>query len=360
MILNSNFFLKKHFIKIVGNSVFEMNITNNFIQVNKIKQVVQTNPIRNTVSFGQTPPDSVELSEKAKFANNLRKNYEPVPIQINFNKAEAKWTMFKNSQMGSQDAFWAESDNGELYYIKYAKNKNKFEHIKSELLATKLYNLAGIQTPEIKPILINNKVWGIASKFETGLKETADPKALHEGFAVDAWLANWDSVVYGNTFEKNGKSIKIDNGGSLNYRAQGELKPNFGDEVDEIITLVDGRNWFSTDIYSSISYQDLIKSFKKVCSISDTAILGLVKDKALAQTLINRKNYMQKFLEKMEENPFTHGKLVNYLKGIKENLETIKGSEILDDSITINSSLKVEQLENLKEIAQKIVNSINN
>lgn len=321
-----------------------MKLTNNIVQLNNIGAIRQTSPIKNTISFGQTPPDSVELSEKAKFAKELKNNHASCPILTRFNEKETKWTMFKDSQMGSQEAFWAESNTGELYYIKYAKNKEKLGHIKSELLATKLYKIAGIQTPEIRPVLINGKIWAIASKFETDLKETNNVKNLHEAFAADAWLANWDSVLYGNTFEKNGKPIKIDNGGSLNYRAQGGLKPNFGDEVDEIISLVDGRNWESTDVYASISYQDLIKSFKKVCSISNKAILDLVKDETLANTLINRKNYMQKFLEKMEKTPYTKQKLVDYLKDIKENLNETNefSSEAIIETLTkqINTNIK--------------------
>ena len=297
-----------------------MKIVNNFIQTTKIQPFEQTCPIKNTISFGQTPSDSVELSEKAQFIKDLKNSCTTTPILAKFKGKESKWTMFKNSQMGSQDAFWAQSDKGELYYIKYAKNKEKLGHIKSEIRACKLYNLAGIQTPEVEPILINNKFLGIASKFEPGLKETDNCKYLHEAFAADAWLANWDSVLYGNTFEKNGKSIKIDNGGALHYRAQGALKPNFGDEVEEIISLVDGRNLESRLVYSSISYSDLINSFKKVCYIPDELIITTAKDDELAKTLINRKNYMQKFLEKMEEIPYTQGKLINYLKKIKEEL----------------------------------------
>lgn len=344
-----------------------MKLINNFIQINKIIPVPQTNPIKGTISFGATPPDSIELSEKAQFAKDLKNNYTSKTIQTKFNGLESDWTMFKGSQMGSQDAFWAQSNTDELYYIKYAKNKEKFGHIKSELLATKLYKLAGIQTPEIKPILINGKVWGIASKFETDLKEPNNAENLHEAFAVDAWLANWDSILYGNTFEKNGKPIKIDNGGSLNYRARGALKPNFGDEVDEITTLVDGRNWESTTTYSSISHQNLIKSFKKVCSVSDKSIFDTVKDENLAQTLVNRKNYMQKFLAKMEQTPYTQGKLIDYLQEIKENLNkesTEFSSEKIIKKLTeqINSSIKANcntiDFPSTKTVAQNLIKEL--
>ena len=298
-----------------------MKLSNENLLTTKPKPITRTNRVNNSISFKQSSSDNIELSEKALFARDLRNNHITTPIHVKFDGKETQWTMFKDSQMGSQDAFWAQSDSGELYYIKYARNKEKFGHIKSEIRACKLYNLAGIAAPEVKPVLINNKIWGIASKFETDLKKANNPKILHEAFAADAWLANWDSLLFGNTYEKNGKPIKIDNGGALKYRAEGALKPNFSDEVDEIVSLVDGRNLASTYIYSTISYNDLLKSFKKVCNIPDEAIILVAKDEEIAKTLINRKNYMQKFLEKMEETPFTQGKLVDYLQKIKENLK---------------------------------------
>ena len=46
-------------------------------------------------------------------------------------------------------------------------------------------------------------------------------------------------------------------------------------------------------------------------------------------------------------------------KQVKELLESIKGSEILDDTLCVNSALKEEQLRDLEKISNLLVESIN-
>ena len=291
--------------------------------INNVSSVKQTSPIKNAISFGSVKNDTIELSEKAKFLKKLQAEcYDVTPIKVQIGNQSQDWTLFEGTQMGSQDAFWAKDNKtNELYYVKYARNRDKKLHIESEFLANKLYQLAGIQTADVQLVKINDKVPAMVSKYESGLQSAKTNKELFDAFAVDAWLANWDSLVYGNTFSKNGKSIKIDNGGALKFRAQGALKENFGDTVNEIITLVDGRNYDSTSVYSQMSHNDLLNSFKKVCSIPDKKIQELVEDKDLAKTLINRKNYMTKVLEKMQENSHINGNLQCYFKIIADEIK---------------------------------------
>lgn len=303
--------------------------------VNAVNNIRQTSPIKNVVSFGSLKNDTVELSEKAQFLKRLNEQcFSKESIVVNINGEDNAWTMFDGTQMGSQDAFWAKDNKtNDIYYVKYATNKDKKAHVESEVLANKLYKLAGIQTADVELVKINGKIPAMISKYESGLQEAKTNRELFDAFAVDAWLANWDSLVYGNTFSKNGKSIKIDNGGALRYRAQGALKENFGDTVDELITLIDGRNYCSTSVYSKMSYNDLVNSFKKVCSLPDKKIKEVVEDKALAKTLINRKNYMAKMLQKMQETPYVGGRLCSYLESLAEE---IKNSGVYNPKILTN------------------------
>lgn len=310
--------------------------------------------------------DIVKLNEKIKFEKSLRANFVPEPVRISCNGGdETVWSRFKYSQMGSQDAFWAKNEsNGELFYVKYAQDTTKEGHIESEILASNLYRLAGIDTPEIIPVTTNGKIKGLASKYVTELKSATDKSQLYDGFAADAWLANWDSLVTGNTFIRNGRPFKVDNGGALRYRAQGDLKPNFGDKVDELITLINGRNYDSTNIYSSMSQNDLIKSFEKVCNIQDDAILRTVSDKELAQTLINRKNYMCDVLAEIKKTPKTEPDLKSYLTRITQNIaeksvfNPEKLTEILSEKL--NSAI----VENTSDIiippSKSIINNLIN
>jgi len=132
------------------------------------------------------------------------------------------------------------------------------------------------------------------------------------------------------SFAVGGKCIKVDNGGALNYRALGKLKTNFGDKVDELVTLTDGRNSVSSYFYGDMSKQALINSFNKVTSISDAAIKEVVKDEQLAQILINRRKYMQRILNEIESTPYDETNLAAYLKKCAENVQQ-KEKDFLDN-----------------------------
>ena len=284
-----------------------------------------TNPI--TVNFtGSDNKDRVELSEKARFIRQLENTpnvptYE-ISVQLEGEKQPLKLKKYSGTQFGTNPGFWAfNENNNKLYYIKYAKNKDKIEHIRSEIEASKLYNLAGIKTPEIKSCKIYGEQFGLASEYVSGMQEITNPKDVHIAFAVDAWLANWDSLIDNNTMVVDGKPLKLDNGGALNFRALGELKPNFGNNVDELVTLVDGTNPESKNIYSSISHKTLVESFKRVCQITDKEIKEVVSDKTIAQTLINRRDYMFLVLQNIIETPYTGKNISKYMKTVTQNID---------------------------------------
>ena len=333
-------------------------------EVASISKKSATSPIKKLEN------DTIQLSKQALFGKTLSSKYSQKPIKISINGKDSIWTRFVDSQMGSQDAFWAKNnESGEIFYIKYAINEAKEGHIASEIQASKLYNLAGFETPLIEPVTINGKIKGLASKYIPDLKEPADGKSISQGFAVDAWLANWDSVLCGNTFVKDGKIYKIDNGGALNYRAMGGIKDNFGNVVEELVTLVDGRNPVSEWTYSSMTHQELISSFKKVCNISDNAIKNTVDNPKLAQTLIERKNYMKKVLIEMEKSPKQNETTAKYFSNITNkismqgsfNLQSILNnfSQIIDGKIIKSkNSFNMPSTKELSKILLKEVKQV--
>ena len=285
-------------------------------------QALVTLPTLGALALQGLASDKVVLSERANFIKYLNSNYstEITPIQMQ-DEDLAEYIVYKNSQEGSNPAFWAlNPTNNKLYYIKYAENKYENEHIESEIQASCLYNLAGISTPNIKRCLVNGQYYAMASEYVTNLEEVSKEKDAHIGFAADAWLANWDSLDAGNTRILNGELIKLDNGGALKYRAQGQDKESFGDYVEELVTLIDGTNLASKSIYSGISYNTLINSFNRVCSIKDEDIKAIVQDEKLAQTLIDRRNYMSKVLENIKATPYNGKNLVSYMKGVIQNV----------------------------------------
>ena len=203
---------------------------------------------------------------------------------------------------------------GVEWYCKFPGNDDV---AKSEVLAAKLYAAAGIAGQDAKLISKDGKL-GIASKWTTvsKLSPTALAKAdgAASGFAVDAWLGNWD--VVGMEFDNlqvgpDGKAVRIDAGGSLEYRAQGGKKA-FGDQVVEIDSLRDAKiNKQSAAVFGKLTTADLTASVSKVLGVSDAKIHAIVyafgpgndADKLkMINTLIARKaDLAQKFPKAKKE-----------------------------------------------------------
>lgn len=205
-------------------------------------------------------------------------------------------------QGGSNPGGRYKASDGSEWYCKFPSNE---DHAKSEVLAAKLYAAAGISGQDAKLITKGGKL-GIASRWTDVSKTTPSKLAKTEGafsgFAVDAWLGNWD--VIGAAFDnlqvdKNGKAVRIDAGGSLTYRAQGAKKA-FGATVSELDSLRDPKiNPQAAAVFGGMTKADITASVAKVANFSDDKIMDLVgkfgpgddaNKKALADTLIARKN----------------------------------------------------------------------
>lgn len=190
---------------------------------------------------------------------------------------------------------------GVEWYCKFPGDENM---AKSEVLAAKLYAAAGISSQDAKLVTKDGKI-GIASKWADVSKgspaQLAKAKGAKAGFAVDAWLANHD--VVGMEFDNlqldaNGNAMRVDAGGSLEYRAQG-AKKEFGDTVTEIDTLRDKSiNDKSAAVFGKMTKADITASVANVLKVSSAQIYALVNaygpgtadDKVkLAATLIARK-----------------------------------------------------------------------
>src|SRR5690606_19744420 len=102
-------------------------------------------------------------------------------------------------QRGSNPGgLYQDTDTGAKWYVKTPASE---DIARNEVLAAKLYELAGIEVPELHLVTMNGQA-SIASKIVDGVtkgKASALAKAAgaQEGFVADAWLANWDVVGLG-------------------------------------------------------------------------------------------------------------------------------------------------------------------
>lgn len=205
-------------------------------------------------------------------------------------------------QGGSNPGGKFRDPSGQEWYCKFPGDEAT---AKSEILAAKLYGLAGLSGQDAILVSKGGKV-GIATKW-VDIKKAPSAAALskvdgvHSGFAVDAWLGNWD--VVGMSLDNlqigpDGKAHRVDAGGSLEYRAQGAKKP-FGTKVEEIDALRDVvKNPHAAAVFAKMTKADIVASVAKVAAISDVTIRAMVnqygpgtqEEKAkLAETLIARK-----------------------------------------------------------------------
>lgn len=202
---------------------------------------------------------------------------------------------------------------GEKWYVKVPGNPDQ---ARNEVLTAQLYRAAGVEAPEYAFLTVTGQIgggqysgaFGIASKIIDGL--TNDAAALRagsvagvrEGFALDAWLANWDVVGlnFDNLLVRAGRAVRVDTGGGLLYRAQGAPKgPAFGPRVLELDSLRDPNiNPQAAAVFRHVTDADLRAGVARILAIPDADIRRLVDQygpgdaatrQALADTLIARK-----------------------------------------------------------------------
>jgi len=212
----------------------------------------------------------------------------------------------KGSNLGG---IFEDPATGDKFYVKKAKSQ---QHAANEVAAAALYALAGVETPTVEKTsgapdiggglqTRTRLVPGVTSDLPIKLQDPEYRKKIHEGFVVDAWLANWDvaGLTYDNVVtDENGNPVRIDVGGALLYRAMGGPKgPAFGDVVGELETLRDSKmNPQSAKVFADMTDEELRESAKRVQAVTPAQIDQVVASSGLppsvAETLKKRRQYI--------------------------------------------------------------------
>ena len=236
---------------------------------------------------------------KAKI-EELKANHETEEVEIILEGKKLKGTRFLNTQGGSNTAYYTQIGD-KLYYIKYPEEAKLGQSVE-EVLASRLYRAAGIDSPNMEYVYdANGKIIGMAGEYVPSMSETPLSKEqVTDGFAVDAWLANWDAPKNDNTQYRDNGVIKVDVGGSLHYRARGALK-DFSSVVSELSTLIEQNSQFM-----SMTKEELLSSLKHVTDMPEEQIYKIIQDSpledvSLINTLLKRKEYMTIFAKKLAQ-----------------------------------------------------------
>lgn len=196
----------------------------------------------------------------------------------------SNWTRV-GGQIGSTAGGQYQDPHGVRWYLKTPPSD---DHARNEVLANRLYRLAGAAVPEVCLVGSGTRL-AVASRVVNGLTlaEMTGPvgdkhcAALCEHFAVDAWLANRD--VLGADLDNvlvcgRAGVMRIDQGGALRFRAQGALKADFGPVAIEFDTLRDpAKNAVAASVFGGMSSEQLAASIGRVTSLDDAAIRATVQ-----------------------------------------------------------------------------------
>jgi hypothetical protein len=140
-------------------------------------------------------------------------------------------------QLGTNPASIFQDDNGRRYYVKTLESP---AHARNEMIAVKLYQLAGAPTLTYVNTNALDQIateWVDLDKKSIAHLSQSERKQAQRWFGVHAWTANWDAAGFNgdNQGAINGKVLTLDVGGALAFRAQGDPKGNaFGIRVDEL------------------------------------------------------------------------------------------------------------------------------
>lgn len=207
-------------------------------------------------------------------------------------------------QLGTNPAGIFQDGKGRRYYVKTLESP---AHARNEMIAAKLYQLAGAPILTYvgtkAPDQIATEWLELDKKCIAHLSET-ERKQAQRWFGVHAWTANWDAAGFNgdNQGVVNGKVLTLDVGGALAFRAQGDPKGKaFGARVDELDVLrSDDGNPHAVKLFADMNPDQIEQSILVVVGIPDEKIRQTVIDSggghALAEKMIARKADMARRL----------------------------------------------------------------
>jgi hypothetical protein len=203
-------------------------------------------------------------------------------------------------QLGSNAAGIFQDHSGRRYYVKTLESA---AHARNEMLAAKLYQLAGAPTLTYVPTQAPNQiatVWLALDKRRVARFSASERKQAQQWLGVHAWTANWDAAGFDgdNQGIVNGQVLTLDVGGALAFRAHGDPKGQaFGTCVNELDMLRNAEdNPHAARLFADMGQGEIDQAIMKVAQIPDEqirqCILGNGGSPSLADKMIARKNDM--------------------------------------------------------------------
>lgn len=159
-------------------------------------------------------------------------------------KYDASKLKFGKAAGGSNGARFADHADGSKWLVKSYNGDE--DRVAAEVASNAIYRHMGARVPEAGRIKLRNGKHALSYPLVDGkprpyaFKNGEPSEEIGKHFMTDALLANWDVAGLEDDnilWDPEGKPFRVDQGGTLSYRAQGQKKP-FGPEVKEVESLM--------------------------------------------------------------------------------------------------------------------------
>jgi len=212
----------------------------------------------------QEAPSLKVMNEQEKKLKAGTKSYTADLVKVSGKKGSNEGGLFKDKKLDT------------LHYVKWP---NSPARAKVEALTALLYAYAKVPVPTVRVIKFQGKDAVMSDWIEDATTMTWDEITKHKdvraGFAVDAWLANWDVVgLQADNLVKGpgDKAYRIDVGGSMLFRAQGKPKA-FPADVPELESMRDSSIApQASKAFKKLTPTQLKNGVKKVQAVTDAQI----------------------------------------------------------------------------------------
>ena len=209
-------------------------------------------------------------------AENGEKGYESLRDDYNVEQVSVPhldYAVNIGPQLGSNEGGQYLTHEGNGFSKRYFKFADR-ETVWNEQITNNLYRALDVSVPETEVVFWDGKLTLISRWLNEA--EPSSALDLSNGFIFDCWLANHDIPLNDNAQEVDGVTYRIDNGGSLLLRAQGENKESFTETVGELDTMRKHA------VYAKVSPQQMQQQAEHLSTVmADEVIRDIVNQSHL-------------------------------------------------------------------------------
>ncbi len=188
-------------------------------------------------------------------------------------------------QIGPQDGWYEHPYSKEQFYLKFYEDPDQ---ARIEFITNAIYEKLGIKAARSKLVEVNGHLAIASLKIPDSravyLEDFGANHEVGDCFVVDAFLGNWDVVGqnYENIIKGRDGLYRINNGGSLVFRAQGGRKTFNSYDIPELETM---RNplYPAGQVFQGITEQEMARQAKLLLERLDKdAILSIIRESGLS------------------------------------------------------------------------------